>query len=222
MLRFRNPTYLRIFFLVGGTLVFGLLTGFSGWYHPGCLTLDYAVPNPPGLPCLPPTPPPTTGGAPPPETTSQGAKQGPIRLTVINQSELPFSITLTGPQTYVFNVASGETRVFVVTRGAYTFDMMLCALGAQGVLNLDKMTTMQFKSCALEKLVEVTFKNPTASPASITLSGPGNFVFTVLAGETRVLTIPRGEYAVTRSLCGGTETGTFAARSHRTMSLACP
>jgi hypothetical protein len=85
---------------------------------------------------------------------------------------LPFSITLTGPQTYILNVASGETRVFVVSRGVYSFDMMLCAVGAQGTMDLTKISWLQFKACALEKLVEVKIENQTEQAAAVTLACP--------------------------------------------------
>lgn len=222
MSSYRKSTLFRLLLWVWGTLLLGMLTAFSGWFHPGCLVAspEYYAPNPPGLPCLP-TPPPSGTGETPADSTSSGS-QAPIRLTISNGSERPFSITLTGPETYIFNVASGETRVFIVTRGVYTFDMMLCAVGAQGAMNLTKMSKLQFASCSNAKLVEVRIENQTAEAASVTLSGPGNFVLALPAGDARLLTIPRGTYTVMQTACGATATGTFEARSHRTLKLACP
>ncbi len=222
----RKLTFFRLFILVWGVVLLGMLTAFTGWFHPGCLVVNpvpgnLAPPTPPGLPCLPTTPPPGTGGTPEPASAS-GSKQGPIRLTIFNGSEFPFSITLTGPKTYIFNVVSGATREFVVDRGTYSFDMMLCRVGAQGAMNLNKTTTLTFKACSNTKLVEVKLENKTGTVSFVTLSGAGSFVFTIPAGETRTFTIPRGEYAVTRVVCGATVAGTFEARSHRTLVLTCP
>ncbi|GAB4577901.1 MAG: hypothetical protein Fur0022_06330 [Anaerolineales bacterium] len=140
----------------------------------------------------------------------------------MNNSELPFSITLTGPQLYILNVASGETRVFVVNRGAYSFEMMLCAVSARGTMNLNKMTTLRFKACALDKLVAIKVENHTNEPASVTLMGSKNYVFVLQANESRMFTIPRGEYAVQQIVCGGQIEQRFVARSHKRLVLACP
>lgn len=198
-----------------------LLTAFSGWFHPGCLV---AGPEffAPGLPCLPPTPPPATSGAPTSDTSAPGARPQRVRLTVINGSELPFSITLNGPENYILNVASGETRVFTILRGAYSFDMMLCAARATGALDFTKITTLQFKACNPIKLVEVALENHSSQAVAVSLSGPGSYVFALQAGEVRALTIPLGAYSVTHTVCGTTTSSTFEARSHRTLTLACP
>ncbi|MCB9135378.1 MAG: hypothetical protein H6636_08120 [Anaerolineales bacterium] len=212
-------SFLFRFLLAGwGMLVLGLLTAFTGWLHPGCLTVTgYFVP---GLPCLP-TPPPA--GTPAPSSDASSAPgTGPVRLKVMNGSELPFSMTLTGPQMYVLNVASGETREFVVSRGTYSFEMMLCAVGAQGTMNLTKISTLRFKSCATEKLVEVKLENQTDEAVSVALAGPGSYVLVLAAGEARFLTITRGDYVVTVAACGTTATEAFVARSHRTLKVGCP
>lgn len=221
----RKSVLFRLLLIFWGVVLMGMMTAFTDWMHPGCLVVAapaYAVPEVPGLPCLPTTPAPGPGGTPAAPTGNAGAQQGPIRLTVSNGSELPFSITLIGSQTYILNVRSGETRVFVLERGGYSFNMMLCGLGAQGVMSFSRMTRLTFKSCSLEKLVEVSFANKTAEGAVARLSGPGNFVFSIPAGETRWLTIPRGDYALTYMTCGVEVTGVFEARSHRTLTLTCP
>lgn len=222
-MRESKPVLFRVLGLLWGGLLIALLTAFSGWFHPGCLVVSsgfYA----PGLPCLPPTPPPATSGAPPDPSSASapGAQQTNIRLTMINRSELPFSITLNGPGNYILNVASGETRVFTILRGAYSFDMMLCAARATGALDFSKITTLQFKACSAVKMVEIALENHSSQAISVSLSGLGSYVLALQAGEVRSLTIPRGAYTVTRTSCGTTTTETFEARSHRTLALVCP
>ncbi|HNB52651.1 MAG TPA: hypothetical protein PK530_11940 [Anaerolineales bacterium] len=220
-MRESKPVLFRLLSLLWGTLFFALLTAFSGWFHPGCLVSSEFFA--PGLPCLPPTPPPATSGAPSdPAASSPGAQPTNIRLTVVNGSELPFSITLNGPGNYILNVASGETREFTIRRGSYSFDMMLCAARATGALDFSKITTLQFKACTAIKLVEVSVENQSSQVASVMLAGAGNFVLALQAGEVRSLTIPRGAYTVSQTVCGTTGTGTFEARSHRTLTLTCP
>lgn len=210
-----RKSFLFRFLLAGWGLL--TLSLFAAWLHPGCLTATgYFIP---GLPCLPPPPPASTPDA---TSGSSAPGTGPVRLKVVNGSELPFSLTLTGADFYVLNVASGETREFVVSRGTYAFEMMLCAVGVRGTMNVTKISTMQFKSCAADKLVEVKVENQTEEVVSVTLSGPGNYVLALSAGEARFLTITRGDYAVTVLACGTTVTDAFTARSHRTLKVACP
>jgi len=204
----------------------GMLTAFSGWFHPGCLVAEFQqeflAPGPPGLPCLPTTPPPSSSETPSITSSNNSLKQGPVRLTIWNGSELPFSIALNGPGTYVLNVSNGEERVFVVNRGAYSFDMMLCGVAAQGAMNLSKITTLKFKPCSNEKLVQISVENKTGAGAAVTFSGPGSFVFSIPSGESRTFTIPRGDYVLTRFACGAAGEGVFEARSHRILTLTCP
>ena len=217
---------IRVLLILWGVILIGLLTAFSGWFHPGCLVVEpqpeWLVPGPPGPPCLPTPPPPGPGETPTDTSASSGSQQTPVRLTIFNGSELPFSITLTGPGTYVLNVASGEERVFVMNRGVYSFEMMLCGVAAQGAMNVSKITTLTFKPCSNVKLVQIAVENKTGAGAAVTLSGPGSFVFSIPPGETRMFTIPRGDYALTYLACGTAVEGVFEARSHRTLSLTCP
>ena len=129
---------IRTLWLLWGVVSLGLLTAFSGMHHPICLVAG--SPRIPGLPCLPPTPPPDTGGTPDPVSSGGTSKQSPVRLTIHNESEWPFSITLTGTNVFVLNVPSGEQRVFVVDRGTYSFNRMLCGVQAQGTMDLNRMT----------------------------------------------------------------------------------
>jgi len=216
----RKPVLIRTLWLLWGVVSLGVLTAFSGWYHPICQVVGSQ--RVPGLPCLPPTPPPDTGETPDPVSSGGTSKQGPVRLTIHNESELPFSMTLTGASVYVLNVPSGEQRVFVVDRGAYSFNRMLCGVQAQGTMDLSRMTVLKFKSCGTEKLVQVTMKNMTSESASVSLSGPGDFLFSLLPGESRSFTIPRGDYWATQKHCGTTNEEVFEARSHRTLRLTCP
>jgi hypothetical protein len=222
----QKSALIRTLLIVWGVILMGMLTAFTGWFHPGCLApesqLEWLVPAPPGLPCLPTTPPPSTGGTPSAPSSGTGSTQGPVRLTIWNGSELPFSITLTGPSVYILNVPSEESRVFVVNRGVYLFDMMLCGVAAQGGLDLTKMASLTFKPCLSEKLVQISVENKTGAGAAVVLSGPGSFVFSISPGERRTFTIPRGDYNLTRFACGAAEEGIFQARNHRMLSLACP
>ena len=65
-------------------------------------------------------------------------------------------------------------------------------------------------------------KNMTSESASVILSGPGDFVFSLLPGESRSFTIPRGDYWTTQLHCGTTNAEVFEARSQRTLLLTCP
>lgn len=219
----RNPFLFRFILAGWGILLLGFMTAFTGWLHPGCLRVDPPgnyIPGPPGLPCLPTPPPAST--PPPSSDTSSAPGTGPIRLKVVNGSEQPFSVKLTGPQFYVLNVASGETREFVVDRGVYAFDMVLCSVAAQGAMDLTKKSTLQFKSCAADKLVEVKLENQSEETVTVSLSGPANYQLALPAGESRFLTITRGEYAVTFLACGTLESNNFSAHSHRTLKVVCP
>ena len=235
-------------FLTGATpLPANLLETFSSkgdrtdWLHPGCLvTANSSIGSgagsgagkdsnffAPGLPCLPTpppsTPPPAPGGTP---TSTKGSsrptKVGPIRLTIQNNSELPFSITLNGPQFYVLNAASGEEKVFVLQRGNYNFTMMLCGLPASGSINFNKMTTLQFKPCTNDRLVNVWFENSSDSRVAVVLKGSNSYVFSLGPGERKSYTIPRGDYDVSYFSCGAAHSGSFEARSERTLELICP
>ncbi|NJN43675.1 MAG: hypothetical protein HC806_02360 [Anaerolineae bacterium] len=211
--------------LVLGVIFVMLLTAAAPHFHPGCLVAEgegESDPRIPGLPCLP-TPPPAPDPAEEPTPPEKGlVQQGPVRLEIFNASELPFSLWLDGPGVHVLNVPSGESRVFVVSRGAYTFEMTLCGASAQGEMRLEKMTTLSLKPCSSEKLVEISIENTTQSTVWVALSGPENLILSVPAGMSKSFTIPRGDYSFSAFLCKEWMAGMFEARSHRVMELSCP
>jgi hypothetical protein len=197
-------------------------------FHPTCLQGGDGqafVPGVPGLPCSTATP--STSGDPSATTvaTSSNSKSGPVRLTINNYSEVGFTLNLNSPERYILSVPSGESRVFIIsTRAIYATTMLACHQVTQGALDISTMVTLNVPSCnAADKLVSVSITNTTNASLSIVLTGSTRtYAFPLAAGQTGSYTIPRDDYSYTYYACNDVGTGTFEARSHRTLNLSCP
>jgi hypothetical protein len=141
---------------------------------------------------------------------------------MVNQTEQPISLFLSGPETYVLNVPGGESRTFVVERGSYAFEETACGFTLAGRLSVTRHFEVIYPPCSATRLVQIYIENTASSAASLILTGPTTQVLYVEQAQTRAFSIPHGDYEVEFYACGSRGQLEFSARSHRTLTIDCP
>jgi hypothetical protein len=162
-----------------------------------------------------------------------------VRLTVINRSDMPMRIQLTGTAFYSLRVEANTTKVFTPQQGNYTYNIQVCGLYTSGSFDLSKNQRLLQPKCAggdvvnmaqksaidltkEVKLVKVNLLNETGGSVLAILSGPGNYVFSMTRGQEKSYTIGRGDYTVTYYACGVRYTMDFRATANQNLRFKCP
>lgn len=162
-----------------------------------------------------------------------------VRLTVINRSDMPMRIQLTGVAFYSLRVEANSTKIFTPQQGSYAYNIQVCGLYTSGSLDLSKNQRLLQPKCAGGdvvnmaqksvvdltkdiKLVKVNLLNEAGGSVLAILSGPGNYVFSLNRGQEKSYTIGRGDYTVTYYACGVRYTMDFRATANQNLRFKCP
>lgn len=131
--------------------------------------------------------------------------QNGSKLMIDNKSGAQVTVTLTGPRTYTFLVGPGKTNQ-IIDRGKYKYEFVACGATKKGTLS----ATPSAVKLAIPKCVtsNVTVQNETGSNLFLTLSGTGNYSFTLAPGKTKIQ-VNKGKYEYRVSGACGTKTGTI-------------
>ncbi len=208
----RNLFYQVFFLVVGMAFVFFASTAAVGEQieHP-------CHPGPPG-PGNPPCPPTATPDAS--EPSLPGSAVVGFRLS--NQTDEMITLRLGDPVAYVLNVPAQSETVYTIARNVYPFALDSCGTVTTGYMDLTVYTFYVAAPCPTQELVRVTVVNQSSWSQEVMMYGPSSYVFAIGAGETRVLTISKGDYTVTYSGClPASRTTTFEARAGRVLKLTC-
>lgn len=162
-----------------------------------------------------------------------------VRFTIINYSQHPFSISLTGPEQYTFNVAPYAKKVSIVPRGTYSFQMKACNHTSSGSINLNIFQTMHVPVCGgtagavgdknhnvdtsdYIKPVKITIRNKTGEAVKLYLRTLENHYYLNLeARESTTLIVPRDRYVYSFFACDELVAGYYEARVMIPLELKC-
>jgi hypothetical protein len=181
----------------------------------------------------------TTAAAPSPVRGNVAARAEVVRLTVENRSSGSLYVWLTGPTVYYFEIKSGETEVFAISRGEYTYRFRACGDTVDGTLDMSTQRKLVMPVCGGRatseakaagtvdissqiKIVKVSIENDASTRALVIMTGPTTYVFTFERGEEKDYTIAKGDYKVQTFACGRVGTRNFTAYKGKTLVLACP
>jgi hypothetical protein len=171
-----------------------------------------------GPPC-PPTPTPAAAAA---EADGTAGSKGPVRFEVSNETAETVTIWLGDPAQYVFSVGPESVKTFVVDRDVYIYELASCQARSSGYLNLTIHSFILVDPCATGKLVRVQLVNESDHYLAVMLSGPEDYIIPVGPGESRSLTIKRGEYFAEITGCVNPYEMSFRAQAGSTVVLQCP
>jgi hypothetical protein len=162
------------------------------------------------------------------------------RLTVINQSQFPFTIQLFGPEQYNLEVPAYETGFLLVLRGNYSFVMHMCNYTATSSIDLNIFQKMYVPVCGgsarakatkhhvidastILKPVTIKIRNKTKEPIGLYLRTLENhYHLNLVAGEVLKITVPRDRYVYSYVACGELVAGYYNARVNIPLDLKCP
>ena len=181
----------------------------------------------------------TTAAAPSPVRGSVTARSDLVRLTVENRSSGSLFVWLTGPAVYYFEVKSGETELFAVSRGEYSYRFRACGDTVSGTLDLSIQRKLVMPVCGGRatsetkatgtvdvssqiKIVKFSVENDASTRALVIMTGPTTYVFTFERDEEKDYTIAKGDYTVQVFACGRVGTRNFSAFKGKTLVLTCP
>ena len=172
-------------------------------------------------------------------TASSASKSDSVRLVVENKSSGSLYIWLQGKAFYYFELQSGESELFSVARGEYTYKFKACGDTVTGTIDLTTQSKLVMPVCGGRatsqsraagtydissqiKIVKVGFENDSGSRLFIIMTGPTTYVFTFEKGEEKDYTIAKGDYEVQVWGCGRYGTRNFTAFKGKTLVLDCP
>jgi len=171
--------------------------------------------------------------------TPQNMKTGPVRFTIVNNSQHPFSLSLDGGQDHVFYVEGHNTLSALVERDVYSFVMRACNHSATGSIDLTVHKTMYVPVCGgnanalgrhfhnidasdFIKMVRITIQNETREDIGLYLRTLERDYFLNFAPkETQTLVVPRDTYVYSYVACDELEVGYYPARVRIPLLLGC-
>lgn len=137
-----------------------------------------------------------------------------VKVQFQNKTGSEVRLSLSGPSSYSFTLATGKTNAEVVP-GKYTYSYTACdgqsfkgnfnARNAGATLNLPKCKKSGGGSGGGE--IKVTIKNSTGGSLTIYLTGPATYSFSFGSGNTKI-SIKPGKYNYSAYGCGASISGT--------------
>jgi hypothetical protein len=125
------------------------------------------------------------------------------KLMIDNKTGSPVTVTLDGEQDYSFTANPGKTNQ-IIARGKYKVEFFACGATRKGSLS----ATPSAVKLLIPKCVtaNVTIRNDTGSSLTLSLTGTGNYLFTLAPGKTKIQ-VNKGKYEYQVSGACGTKTG---------------
>ncbi len=151
------------------------------------------------------------------------------QLTINNQTGASFYLTLTGPQTYYFNIPVGKTKL-EVEKGDYDLTYFACNANQTETVNVKKKGATLKITCASSKdkdddksakIPQLTINNQTGASFYLTLTGPQTYYFNAPDGKTK-FEVEQGEYDLTYFACGANQAETVNVKKKgATLKITC-
>jgi hypothetical protein len=143
-----------------------------------------------------------------------------VRLTIVNESQFEFSITIYGPEYHFFEVPAKTTLVAIVSRDMYSFTMNACNYTETGTLDMTIQQTIHVPICGGRafrpgykphhidvadyiKPLRVNLRNKTGAPVGIYIRTLDEHHFLNLdTGEIQSVILLKKEYTYSYLACG--------------------
>lgn len=139
-------------------------------------------------------------GSAAPAQPAEGSK-----LMIDNKSGSQVTVTLRGPKTYTFVAPPGKTNQ-IIARGKYQYEYVACGGTKRGSLSAaPSAVKLLIPKCVT---ANVSIQNETSSNIFLTLTGAGNYSFTLAPGKTKIQ-VNKGKYEYRVSGACGSKTGTI-------------
>jgi hypothetical protein len=194
--------------------------GKSGLDHP-CHPGGTGGPGGPGVPpAICPTPlPPTEGGD---QEANRLPKTMPVGFHLINRTAENITLWLGSPIKYVLNVPAGTESIFTIDRNVYAYSLRSCGSQSDGFMDLTVKSFFEIPGCAQVDLARISLENRSNWSLEVMLEGADDYVLFMLPGQSRVLTVAKGEYEVTYQGCLQSSAPLYLrARANAQLSLNC-
>jgi hypothetical protein len=177
-----------------------------------------------------------------PLSAAQAADEGKsymTRLTIYNNSQFDFTISLWGGEQYNFTVPPHSDASYLVVRGDYAYTLKSCNHTASGDLDLNIFQIMHVPVCGgnaggkskylhnidvskIVKGVNIKIHNQTKEAIGLYLRTTDKHHFLNLAPrEVLTLLVLRDTYVYSYVACGELQSGYYAARVNIPLKLTC-
>lgn len=176
--------------------------------------------------------------------TTALAKEDLVRFRVENRADRGITIRLyakdASGRAYYMRVEALTTKSMTPIRGVYDYRLTACGIMVRGIVDLTKPLTWIMPQCGdkggpgtkapntqdigrdILKLVKIKLVNRTGEDLQIWLAGPFPFVFSINAGDSKTVSIPKGSYTFRHYACDGVrETGNLFANVAKTRVIEC-
>jgi len=168
-------------------------------------------------------------------STADAAQEDLVRFRVENRSDRPITIRLysqAGPShTYYMTVDGLTTKSMSPVRGRYDYRLTACGVVVTGTVNLTKPVTWINPQCGdkggagtkavntqdvgreILKLNKVILVNKTNRDFRIWLEGRYPYTFLLPAGGNTTVSLLKGSYTWSATLCGNEQTGKLSVNN---------
>lgn len=162
-----------------------------------------------------------------------------VRLTVINESQFEFSISLYGPEQHFIKVPAKTTYFTFVSRDWFSFTMNACNYTEVGTLNMNMEQTIHVPVCGGRainpgykphhvdvadyiKPLKAQIRNKTGAPVELYIRTLDEHHFLNLdTGEIQYVILLKRQYAYSYFACGELRVGYYTPFVSKPFDLTC-
>jgi hypothetical protein len=176
--------------------------------------------------------------------TTALAQEDLVRFRIENRADRGITIRLYAKdgsgRAYYMHVEALTTKSLSAIRGVYDYRLTACGIMLKGTVDLNKPLNWINPNCGdkggagtkapntqdvgrdILKLVKIKLVNRTGDDMQIWLAGPFPFVFSINAGSSKTVSIPKGSYTFRHYACDGVlDTGNLFANVAKTRVIEC-
>lgn len=162
-----------------------------------------------------------------------------VNLTIDNRANNSITLSLRGPYQYQLKVSGKSSETFRVMTGNYEYTVQGCGMSGTSKLAITQDMRLINPICggnvrtipkdsskvnigASIRVVPVTISNDLGYRATVILTGPYTYVFTLKSDQDLKVTIGKGDYNVRYYACGTFINRSFQAYKNAKYILRCP
>jgi len=173
------------------------------------------------------------------EAFAEIAKPPYVRLSIINESQFEFSISIYGPEYHYITVPAGASDFILVKRDWYKFTMNACNYTETGTLNMNMEQTIHVPICGGRafapvykphhvdvadyiKPIKAKIRNKTGELVGIYIRTIDEHHFlNIDAGEIQYVILLKKQYAYSYLACGELQVGYYTPFVSVPFDLTC-
>ncbi len=173
------------------------------------------------------------------EAMAEIIKPPEVRLTIINESQFEFTISIYGPEYHLIEVPANTTSISIISRDMYSFTMKACNYTETGTLDMTIVQTLHVPICGGRALVpgyklhhidvatyikpiKLKLRNKTGSPVGIYIRTLDEHHFLNLDfGEIQNVILLKKQYAYSYLACGSLQVGYLTPFRHVPFDITC-